>query len=314
MKFKKPKFWDFKKPSLISYLLFPFTFLISLNNFFLKFKSKKKNEKIKAICVGNIYLGGTGKTPTTVTIYELLKKLSFKVSTAKKFYVSQFDENLLLENRTKFITSNNRNEILLKAIEQGEQIIIFDDGLQDKTISYDIEFVCFDSENFVGNGFLIPAGPLREKLESLNKYDAVFLKSNNDNTHEQTNLIKKFNKNIKIFETYFEIMNLNKFNLDDEFIIFSGIGNPASFKKILINNKFKVIEEIIFGDHYNYKKEEIENILSLAKEKKLKVITTEKDFVKIEKFKFDNIKFIQLNLKIKNEKQLVDFLKSKIYE
>ena len=295
MKFKKPKFWDFKKPSLIAYLLFPFTFLISLNNFFLRFKKKKKNEKIKAICVGNIYLGGTGKTPTTVTIYELLKKLSFKVSTAKKFYVSQFDENLLLENRTKFITSNNRNEILLKAIEQGEQIIIFDDGLQDKTISYDIEFVCFDSESFVGNGFLIPAGPLREKLESLNKYDAVFLKSNNDNTHEQKNLIKKFNKNIKIFETYFEIMNLDKFNLDDEFIIFSGIGNPTNFKKILLNNKFKVIEEIIFGDHYNYKKEEIENILSLAKEKKLKVITTEKDFVNINRFKFDNIKFIQLN-------------------
>ena len=109
MKFKKPKFWDFKKPNLISHLLFPFTLLISLNNFFLKFKSKKKNEKIKTICIGNIYLGGTGKTPTTIAIYKILKKLSFKVSTAKKFYASQFDENLLLKNRTKFIISNNRN-------------------------------------------------------------------------------------------------------------------------------------------------------------------------------------------------------------
>ena len=292
MKFKKPKFWDFKKPNLISYLLFPFTLLISLNNFFLRFKSKKKNKKIKTICIGNIYLGGTGKTPTTVAIYELLKKLSFKVSTAKKFYASQFDENLLLENRTKFITADNRNKILLKGIEQGEQIIIFDDGLQDKNISYDIEFVCFDSESFIGNGLLIPAGPLREKIESLNKY----------------------NKDIKVFETYFEIMNLDKFNLDDKFIIFSGIGNPTNFKEILLNNKFKVIEEIIFSDHYNYKKEEIENILSLAKEKNLKVITTEKDFMKINKFNFNNVKFIQLNLKIKNEKQLIDFLKSKIYE
>ena len=314
MKFEKPKFWDFKKPNLISYLLFPLTLLISLNNFFLKFKSKKKNEKIKTICIGNIYLGGTGKTPTTVTLYELLKKLNFKVSTAKKFYASQFDENLLLENRTKFITSNSRNKILLKGIERGEQIIVFDDGLQDKNISYDIEFVCFDAEKFIGNGLLIPAGPLREKIESLKKYDAVFLKCSNDNIQEQKNLIRKFNENIKIFETYFEIMNLDQFNLDDKFIIFSGIGNPSSFKKILINNNFKVIEEMIFADHYNYKKKEIENILSLAKEKNLKVITTEKDFVKINKFNFDNIKFIRLDLKIKNEKQLVDFLKSKIYE
>ena len=132
----------------------------------------------------------------------------------------------------------------------------------------------------------------------------------NDNIQAQKNLIRKSNKDIKIFETYFEIMNLDKFNLDDKFIIFSGIGNPTNFKEILLNNKFKVIEEIIFSDHYNYKKEEIENIY-LSKRKNLKVITTEKDFMKINKFNFTNIKFIQLNLKIKNEKQLIDFQKVK---
>ena len=314
MKFKKPKFWDLKKPNLISYILFPFTLFIFLNNFFLKLKSKKKNKKIKSICIGNIYLGGTGKTPTTIAIYELLKKLSFKVSTAKKFYSSQIDENLLLKNRTKFITSDNRNKILLKGIEEGQQIIIFDDGLQDKTISYDIEFVCFDSESFIGNGYLIPAGPLREKLKSLDKYDAVFLKCSNSNVQEQINLIKRFNKNIKIFETYFEIANLNKFNLNDNFIIFSGIGNPLSFKEILVKNKFKVVNEIIFADHYIYKRREIENILTSAKKNNFKVITTEKDFMKINQFNLNNIDFIQVNLKIKNERQLVEFLKSKIYE
>ncbi len=314
MKFKKPKFWDFKEPNLISYLLFPLTLFISLNNFFLKKKSTRKNEKIKSICIGNIYLGGTGKTPTAIAVYEILKKLGFKVSTAKKFYVSQKDENLLLDNKTKFISSNNRNKILLKGIEEGQQIIIFDDGLQDKTIYYDIEFVCFDSDNFIGNGCLIPAGPLREKLKSLKKYDAVFLKNNMDNVQEQSNLIRKFNKDIKIFETYFEITNLNKFNLNDKYTIFSGIGNPLSFKKILINNKFKVIDEIIFPDHYDYKKKEVEDILSTARKNNCKVITTEKDFMKINKLNLDNIDFIQLNLRIKNEKQLIDFLKDKIHE
>ena len=84
MNFKKPKFWDKKKPNFISYLLFPLTLFISISNLFLRFKSKKKNKKIKSICVGNIYLGGTGKTPTTIAIFEILKRLGLKVSTAKK--------------------------------------------------------------------------------------------------------------------------------------------------------------------------------------------------------------------------------------
>ena len=88
MKFKKPKFWDFKKPNLIAYLLFPFTFLISLKLIiFFKNKNQKKKFKIKTICVGNIYIGWNWKNTYDNKIYELLKKLNFKVSTAKKFYV-----------------------------------------------------------------------------------------------------------------------------------------------------------------------------------------------------------------------------------
>ena len=314
MKFKKPKFWDFKKPNLISYLLLPFTSVVLINNFFLRFKSKKKNKKIKSICVGNIYLGGTGKTPTTIAIYDILKKLKFEVSTAKKFYQNLYDENIILENKTKFISSKNRNEILSKGIEQKQQIIIFDDGLQDKNISYDIEFVCFDTDNFIGNGCLIPSGPLRENLNSLKKYDAVFIKNENKIIQDQLDLIRKYNQNIKIFETFFKIKNLNEFDLDNEYMIFSGVGNPNSFKKILVNNKFKIIKEIIFADHYNYKKKEIENILAIAKERNCKIITTEKDFVKIDKFGFTDINFIDVDLKVKNEEKLVAFLKNKIYE
>ena len=314
MKFKKPKFWDLKKQNLISYLLLPLTLAVVINNFFLKFKSKKKDKNIKTICVGNIYLGGTGKTPTTIAVYDILKKLEFKVSTAKKFYNNQLDENLILKKKTKFISSSNRNKILLKGIEQNQQVMIFDDGLQDRNICYDIEFVCFDSDNFVGNGCLIPSGPLRENLNSLKKYDAVFLKNENKIIQEQIDLIKRHNQNIKIFETFFKITNLDKFNLNNKFIIFSGIGNPNNFKKILVNNKFKIIKEIIFADHYDYKKEEIENILTIAKEKDCKIITTEKDFVKIDKFGFTDINFIDVSLRVKDERKLIEFLQKKIYE
>ena len=86
MKFKKPKFWDYKKPNFIAYLLTPLCLIFKINNIILNIKPKKKYQNIKTICVGNIYVGGTGKTPTVIKIYEIFKNTKFKVSTAKKFY------------------------------------------------------------------------------------------------------------------------------------------------------------------------------------------------------------------------------------
>ena len=75
---KKPIFWDNNKPSLIPFLLLPLTIPIRLSNFLLKYSSKLKPQKIISICVGNIYLGGTGKTPTTIKLFEILNKLKKK--------------------------------------------------------------------------------------------------------------------------------------------------------------------------------------------------------------------------------------------
>ena len=314
MIFKKPKFWDLKKPNFISLILLPFTLPILLKNFILKFKSNQTSKKIKSICVGNIYLGGTGKTPTTIKLYEILKNLNLKVSTAKKFYTSQIDENIILKNKTKLITANDRKTILQKAIESSQDVVVFDDGLQDKQLSYDIKFVCFDSNNLIGNGCLIPSGPLREKISSLKKYDGIFLKYENETQVDQLNLFKKHNSKIKIFETYFEIKNLDSLDKSENYLVFSGIGNSQSFKNILLKNSFIIKDEIIFPDHHSYKKSEIDEIILRAKSLRAKVITTEKDYVKIKKQGFNNISYVEVELKIKNEKELISFLKTKIYE
>ncbi len=312
MKIKKPKFWDLKKTSVISRLLLPFTLPILINNFLLKFKSNFKNSNIKTICVGNIYLGGTGKTPSTIKIYEILKELNLKVVTAKKFYTSQLDENIVLKNKTQFISLKSRKEIIKKAIKKGAEVIVFDDGLQDRNISYDLTFVCFETDTFIGNGCLIPSGPLREKLNSLIKYDGVFLKTDENSSNDQLNLIQKYNPKIEIFETHFEINNLDRFDLSKNYLIFSGIGNPISFKKILNKNKFNIVKEIIFPDHHNYTENELRNISKLAKNLNAKIVTTEKDFVKISKFEIQNIDFINIKLVFKNENKIKDFLKKKI--
>ena len=89
MSLKKPSFWDLPKPSLVSYLLIPFTLPIVLRNFLFQFLKKEKSSNIKTICVGNIYLGGTGKTPLTIKISQILNKQGVKVATVKKNYLNQ---------------------------------------------------------------------------------------------------------------------------------------------------------------------------------------------------------------------------------
>ena len=169
MKFRKPQFWDLDKPNIISYMLSIFTLPILINNFFLNFKKKDKYKKIKKICIGNIYIGGTGKTPTTIKLYEIFRDLKFNVVTGKKIYTSQIDEITLLRKKTSLIAESSRSKIVQKAIDNKKDIIFFDDGLQDRSLRYDLNLVCFDSKSWVGNGQIIPAGPLREKLSSLKK-------------------------------------------------------------------------------------------------------------------------------------------------
>ena len=310
MKLKKPRFWDYKKPNFISYLLLPFTFPLIINNFFLKFKKNNThNSKIKKICIGNIYLGGTAKTPLTIKIYQILNSLKFKTATIKKFYTNHIDEQKMLTEKTKLYCLKDRNMALDKAIKDNNDVAIFDDGLQDKSINYDLEFVCFNNIKCIGNGLLIPAGPLREKINSIKKYDAIFINGNEVDNSDLKSLIKKYNKDIKIFESTYSPVNIEKFDINERYLVFSGIGNPESFKEILMKNKFNIIKEIIFPDHYNYTQDDIDEIKAQAKKLNATIITTEKDYTKISSSNYDDIKFLQIDLKIKNEIELINYLK-----
>ena len=140
MKFKKPKFWDYQRPNLLSYILLPLTFPLILNNFLLnKKKDKKEDHRPKKICVGNIYVGGTAKTPLTIKIYQILKKLDINACTIKKFYKSHYDEQKMLSEKTILYCEKNRIDGLNKAILDNKDVAIFDDGLQDSSINYDLK-------------------------------------------------------------------------------------------------------------------------------------------------------------------------------
>ena len=313
MKLKKPNFWDYKEPNIISYFLLLFTFPLIINNFLLNRKTKKNIEKkIKSICVGNIYVGGTTKTPLTIKIDQILKNNNFKTATIKKFYKDQTDEQALLKKKTKLYCFKSRKLSIKAAIIDGIEVAIFDDGLQDLSINYDLSFVCFNNKTWIGNGLLIPAGPLREKIESLKKYDAVFLNGDQNSVSEIRQLIKKINKNIKIFETIYVPINTKKLHTHHKYVAFSGIGNPESFIKTLIDNDYDIIKEFKFPDHHQYSIKDIHKIKIFAKKLNARIITTEKDYIKLKPDDVNDIEFLEVELMIKNENELINFIKSAI--
>ena len=310
MNLKKPKFWDFKKPSTLAYLLLPISYLFKLIRLF-KLESKIKKTKIKTICVGNIYLGGTGKTSLSIKINEILSEKKIKTCFVKKFYLSQLDEQKLLESRGKLFTSSKRIDAINIAENEGYDVAILDDGLQDSSINYDLRFVCFNNINWIGNGFTIPAGPLIESINNLKNYKHIFLNGNLENLDNIKKHIYKINPNINLYIGKYVPLDIEKFNKDKNYLVFSGIGNHQTFISMLREYKFNVVKDIEFPDHYKYNNFDINKIQKLSDTLNCQIITTEKDYLRLDKEKIHNINFIKSELKILDEEKLISTILNK---
>ena len=304
MNLKKPKFWDYKNPNFLAYLLLPFSYLLRLINLLRK-KNQFKKPNIITICVGNIYLGGTGKTSLCIKINELLNKNKIKACFVKKYYSKQIDEKKLLESRGKLFTSSDRLTAINLAVDAGFEAAILDDGLQDRSISYDLRFVCFNNLNLIGNGLTIPSGPLRESIANIKKYNHIFLNGNLENIENIKNYLFKINPNIEIHRGEYVPLNIDEFNKNDKYLIFSGIGNHDTFINMLKNYDLNIIKDIEFPDHYQYTSNDINKILELSVKMDCKIITTEKDYLRLEKDKINKINFIKSDLKIIDEDKLI---------
>ena len=307
MNLKKPKFWDYKKPNIYSYLLIPIAkFLQLISN--LKKISNPKKFKIKTICIGNIYLGGTGKTSLAIKINKILNKKNIKSCFIKKKYSNQNDEQKLLNNYGKLFVALNRADAIKQAEKENYDVAILDDGLQDKSIVYDLSFVCFNNLNWIGNGMTIPAGPLREDINNLQYYNNVFLNGNLENLEKLKKEIYKINPNLNIYLGKYEPLNLNEFEIGKSYFLFSGIGNHQTLVSMLKNNGLKIIKDIEFPDHYEYTETDINNILIEAKNLECQIITTEKDYFRLRNNNLDKFKIIKSELKIIDEDNFVKSL------
>ena len=306
MNLKKPNFWTYDKPNFYAYLLSPISILIQILSL-LKFTNKTK-PKIKTICIGNIYLGGTGKTSLSLKINEILKNKNIKSCFVKKFYKNQIDEQKILRKNGKLFLSSKRLNALEEAQNENYDIAILDDGLQDRSIIYDKSIVCFNNLNWIGNGMTIPSGPLRENIKNLKKYNNVFLNGNLENLENLKNKLLRINPELIIHVGKYVALNINEFSRKDNYLVFSGIGNHQTFTSMIKNYDLNIKKDIEFPDHYKYSIADIDNILKEAKSLNCKILTTEKDFLRLKHKNLSKINFIKSELIILDENKLIKSL------
>ncbi len=321
---KTPDFW-YKNNSLITKTLSPLSFIYNAIHKANTKIQKENSVDIPVICIGNLIAGGSGKTPTAIAIHKLIK--DYKIKENPSFLTRGYgaknpetrfisvhepthdtgDEPRLLLKHCKTIISKNRYTGAMLAQKEGHDVIIMDDGLQNKTLKKDISFLVIDGKFGFGNRKTIPAGPLREPVKTgLHAVDAVILIG--EDTH---NLNKQIPPNIPIFNASIKADTTN-LNTSESYIAFCGLAHPKKFFNTLNRERFKISKTYEFADHHHYKNAEIENLLNEAQENGAKLITTEKDMMRIAPEYSNIISTLPISIEFTDAQQLQDFLKNKL--
>lgn len=316
----RPKFW--KTKNIISFSLIPLSVIYFLVTKLFSITKKPKEIKIPVICIGNITAGGSGKTPVSIEISDILKKsgytpcfltrgygreaskdINIALNDQNHSYKDCGDESLLLCKSGQVFINKNRYTGAKKAVKSGSDIIIMDDGLQNYTLKKDISFLVISGFDGIGNGLLIPSGPLRETLNSgLKKADAIIITG-----EDRLNTEKHIPSDKKIFRTDLKFF-LPKEAENVPLIAFAGISNNEKFFESLKALNCNIVKTVAFPDHYPYKNKDIKKLLEESKNTDSKLITTEKDYVRIPEEYRSNILTLPIKQEIKEKEEFISFL------
>ena len=309
MKLKKPKFWDSSRFSFWAILFFPISILFLLFSFINKYKISKKFP-IPVICVGNIYVGGTGKTPLASEIFKITKSLGKNPAFVKKYYDYLKDEITMLKKVGTTFVSKSRKEAIESLIKNKNDIAILDDGFQDYTIKKNFSVVCFNQKQWIGNGLVIPSGPLRERITAVNRSDCIVI--NGERNIKIEDQIYNKNKNVKIFYSKYKPVDINRFK-DKQIYAFSGIGNPSNFFDLLKENNLNLIGTNSFPDHYHFTVSDLEMLIKkINSEKNQILLTTEKDYFRIHDNFKTHFQYLKIELEIENKDNFIELIKKNI--
>ena len=319
---------------LILYLLVPWSFFYGLGVFchrnLYRLKGSFKAPK-PVISIGNITVGGVGKTPLVIWLARHLKDRGFKSVILTRGYMTQASKNsdeadMLNEQipDVPVLVGGNRVANIQKA--QGimpVDVYIADDAFQHWPLDRDLNIVVIDAVNPFGNGYLLPAGILREPLSALKRTDIFVLTKVNSSqgVHVLSSRLNKINPNALIVESRYksagsiDVFDSETFPADflkDKKVAgFCAIGDPRSFQSELISFGAKVSKIFTYMDHHVYKKEDIQRMVSYARDQKVQVlVTTHKDAVKLRNFKdlFAGIRLVYIPIQLEITKGSDEFI------
>ena len=216
----------------------------------------------------------------------------------------------MLQKMGKTFFLNKRKDSIEALIKNGYNLAILDDGFQDLSIYKNFNIVCFNQKQWIGNRFLIPAGPLREKLSALKRADCILINGNKDTKIEDQ--IYKVNKSAKIFYSKYKALDIDRFK-EKKICAFAGIGNPSNFFELLKENNLNLVNTFSYPDHYDYSYAEIENMYKKFNDCIL--LTTEKDYYRLQHsstLKDLKIEYLKIALEINDKDNLIKLIKEKI--
>ena len=317
---KAPKFWYLKRDSLLSNSLYPFSLIFRLGTKIRNLVSRERKTKLPIICVGNIVVGGAGKTPVALKIGGMLIKAGYKPHFVSKGYggleknntlvndwhspKSVGDEPILLSQIAPTWIGLDRNKSFQLAIENGADCIVMDDGFQNPTLQKDFSIVVINGEQGFGNKRVIPSGPLRESIKrGLSRTNLVIT------IGDISNSIKvKIPKHIPLIAANFKIK-------EDDFILkgqrvtaFAGIAYPQKFFNSLKLVKANIVDKISYSDHHIYNENDLLYLAEIANKNKSILITTKKDMVRIPKSFRSLVKTIDGFIQLDDENLLLEIL------
>jgi len=274
--------------------------------------------KAPVICIGNVMAGGSGKTPVALTLARLLTAQGAKPVFVTRGYGGQNkgplrvdlnrhtatevgDEPLLLARVAPCWIGCNRAAALREAEKEATHILL-DDGLQNPTIVKTTSFLVIDGSVGLGNGQIIPAGPLRETLgDALKRVNAAVIIG-----EDAQNLTPRLNR--LVFRAQLEPRLSDDFPRDKEFFAFAGIGRPEKFYASCREAGLNIVSTLDFPDHYMFTQKDLSAFAEHARVRKLQLITTEKDWVRLPPDFRPKVAVFPVELVFEDEKGLMENL------
>ncbi|NQW02223.1 MAG: tetraacyldisaccharide 4'-kinase [Rhodospirillales bacterium] len=327
---RAPGFWRRGEGGMASALLRPLGWLYDVGGQINQAAGVSVKAPVPVICVGNVVAGGAGKTPVAIAIGQRLHAAGVGLHYLSRGYGGSEsgphrvdasvdaasrvgDEPLLLARVAPTWVARDRVQGAASIVDAGGQVIVMDDGLQNGALVKDMSFCVIDGSYGIGNGRVIPAGPLRESLENaLKKSTAVVLVG--DDTAGITGIVSQLSPEMPILNARLKA-DITGFDPTARPLhAFAGIAQPEKFFTTLRGLGCDLKKTTSFADHHPFSDDELARLVADAQADKALLLTTEKDYVRLEPDWQDAVMALHVAIEWQDEGRLDTLLNPLFFE